>query len=105
MTSTPRDIAQRIAADPSTLSRTERHLVNAGCIEILPDRTVSFAGVITADDMRRIAEQAARYETTAAAVTQRSRKAQRRPRCNAPMPHAHARCVLPVGHAGGHRSR
>ncbi|WP_419837383.1 hypothetical protein [Candidatus Poriferisodalis sp.] len=24
---------------------------------------------------------------------------------NAPMPRAHARCILPVGHAGGHRSR
>lgn len=104
-TAAPPSIAERVAVDPSTLSRAERHLDNAGCIAVHSDGTVGFAGVITAGDMGLIAAQAARYESTTAAPSRPSRASRRRPRCNAAMPRAHARCVLPVGHAGGHRSR
>lgn len=95
----PRDITADVTGGAAVLARTERHLVNAGCIEVRSDGSVAFAGVITAEDMNLIVEQAARYEGTSEAA------AGRRPRCNAEMPRAHARCVLPVGHAGGHRSR
>lgn len=101
---TPNEIARHAAYDPSTLSRIERRLAHAGCIAVSPDgSTIEFAGVITADDMGLIAERASRYEDTSAARAQAA--ASRKPRCNAEMPRAHARCVLPRGHAGGHRSR
>ncbi len=105
-TATPRQIAQRIPFDPATLSRTERHLVNAGCVTVGETGAVEIAEVITLDDMRRIAAHEARY---ADAESTRSPTAaghgSHRPRCNAEMPRAQARCVLAKGHAGRHRSR
>lgn len=97
---TPRQIAARVAMDPSTLSRTERHLANAGCVDVRADGSIEIADVIPANSMTLIARHESRYAGVPA-----SGDAGRRPRCNAVMPRAQARCILPRGHAGGHRSR
>lgn len=105
-TATPQQIAQRVPVDPATLSRTERHLVNAGCITVGETGAVEIDEVITLDDMRRIAAHEARYadaESTWSSTAEGH--GARRPRCNAEMPRAQARCVLAKGHAGRHRSR
>ena len=103
---TPHQIAERVRSDPATLSRAEQHLLNAGCVNINNDGSVEIADVITVDSMKLLAAQQSRYASddppNAAGTT---RPASGRPRCNAHMPRAQARCVLPKGHAGGHRSR
>ena len=102
---TPRQIAARVAMDPSTLARIERRLANAGCVAVRSDGSIEIASVITAKSMALIADHESRYASTSADGTHAVEARGRRPRCNAEMPRAQARCILPRDHAGGHRSR
>ncbi len=103
---TPRQIAQYSLLPPTTLSRAEQHLVNAGCILVRSPGAVEIGDVITSRDMTLIAEHEARYaDTSAAGSAQAAARDGHRARCNVLMPRAQARCVLSAGHAGGHRSR
>ncbi len=101
---TPRQIAQRLSASPSTLSRIENRLENSGCVVITSDGLVRLGHVVTLNDMSRIIEHENRYKSEVK-VDALSRSSHAIARCNAWMPRAKARCVLPVQHAGGHRSR
>lgn len=98
----PRQIAQIVDADSTTLSRVEVHLCNFGCIKLMGDEAVIIGDIINAESMSTIIKQQSRYEGPSISPT---RLAGVRPRCNAVMPRAQARCVLKKGHAGGHRSR
>ena len=103
---TPHQIASQIVSDSSTLARTERHLINAGCISVTSDGSVQFAGVITSEDMSLISQRETRYARMSEGLDVPGYgSVVRKPRCNAVMPRARARCVLPHGHAGRHRSR
>ena len=101
----PRQIAAQVAMDPSTLARIERHLTNAGCVAVRSDGSIEIASVITSESMALIADHESRYASTSADGAHAIEARGRRPRCNAEMPRAQARCILPRDHAGGHRSR
>lgn len=104
----PSQIAHLVAGDPKTLARAETHLRNFGCITSGDDGTITIGDIINTEDMGIIIEQQSRYEISGAAagtVSAPARSTSARPRCNAVMPRVQARCVLPKGHAGGHRSR
>ena len=102
----PSQIAARVEAAPTTLSRSEQHLANAGCVRVNDDGSVEISDIIPVESMRLLAEQESRYAPTAPNGTlPPQRRGAARLRCNAPMPRAQARCVLPLGHAGGHRSQ
>lgn len=100
-TATLGEIAAQMEQSPSTLADMERRLRNIGCIAVDPEGSVVFGDLISLDVVRDIAAAESRYETGDPRPLKRSV----RPRCNAPMPRAKARCILGHGHAGRHRSR
>lgn len=104
----PQQIAAASKLSPSVLSRIERHLLNAGNIVVGRDGLVRLGDVVTRHDIRQILEQESRYQSNGDEQNEQRHLrngAGSSPRCNAMMPRAKARCALPKGHAGGHRSR
>lgn len=99
----PQQIAQSLSISSATLSRIENRLENAGCVTT-GDVMVSLGDVVTLNDMIEITRRENRYGSGSQDETA-PLDGRATPRCNAWMPRAHARCVLPQGHAGGHRSR
>lgn len=99
----PQQIAEASALSPSVLSRIERHLRNAGNVVVASDGLVRLGDVVTLNDMKLVLEQDNRYQVNGRSDHGFRSKASSR--CNAMMPRAKARCVLPKNHAGGHRSR
>ena len=102
-TASPQQIAQHLEVSPSTLARLETRLENAGCVVVTSDGLVRLGDVVTLTDMTRILGRERRFGTGDGKMPARSSGV--RSRCNSWMPRAQARCVLPMGHAGGHRSR
>ncbi len=99
---TPQQIAQALLGNPKTLTRAWRHLENAGCIKTGSDGIVRIADVITVDSIVQITTEEAMHSSSNANSSQ---QASSTTRCNFWMPRAHAPCILPLGHSGGHRSR
>lgn len=101
----PRRIAQMLCEAPRTLARIEEHLSNAGCVTVGEDGCVEIGDVISARSVQIMAEREARYgEAPEGAEAEPAGRPAARPRCNAFMPRAQARCILPPDHAGGCRS-
>ena len=97
---TPRRLADLIPDTAArSLARTEQRLTEAGHIARSPDGVIKLAGPLDRSFIQAATELEARYRTGAAPGPPAGR------RCNADMPRARARCVLPPGHKGGHRSR
>ncbi len=103
---TRQQIAQQAGLSPSTLIRAEQHLVNTGCVAVADEASIQIAGLMSVDDVRQITELEAQYNTSDIVdAVPTLGTASNRPRCAAVMPRAQARCILPKGHKGGHRSR
>ncbi len=97
----PRDIARQLEQSPSALADMERRLANIGCITVGSDGSVSFGDLISLEVVQGIVQTEARYDIGAAPRSTQPPS----PRCNALMPVAKARCILPRNHKGRHRSR
>ena len=100
---TRRDIAgaaQRVSG--RSLARIERRLVASGHIELTPAATVRLRGMLSHGAIDELAEADRAYESTLRMEAPATRASVR---CNTLMPRARAKCVLPRGHRGGHRSR
>ena len=97
---TPRQVADLI---PDTavrsLARAEQRLTEAGHIDRSPDGVISLTGPLDRPFIQAATDLEALYRSGALPGPPARR------RCNADMPRARARCVLPHGHRGGHRSR
>ncbi len=99
----PAEIAKLLRGRSSrSLARSERRLAAAGHVSRTSRATITQAGVLTAEAVIAIAAREAEYGIRAADVPERTARGRR---CNVEMPRAKARCVLPRGHSGGHRSR
>ncbi|WP_419918880.1 hypothetical protein [Candidatus Poriferisocius sp.] len=99
----PAEIAKRLQGRSNrSLARSERRLAAVGHVRRTSRATIAQAGVLTTEAVVAVAAREAEYEIRATGL---SPQAARRQRCNAEMPRAKARCVLPRGHSGGHRSR
>ncbi len=97
---TPRRLADLIPNTAArSLARTEQRLTEAGHIARSADGVISLAGPLDRSFIQAATELEALYRTGAELGPPAGR------RCNADMPRARARCALPPGHKGGHRSR
>lgn len=97
---TPRRLADLIPDTAArSLARTEQRLSEAGHITRSADGLIRLAGPLNRSFIQAATELEALYRTGAAPAPLTGS------RCNADMPRARARCVLPPGHKGGHRSR
>ena len=82
-----------------SLARAEHRLSEAGHIARSQAGVISLTGPLDRPFIQAATEFEALYRTGAAPGPAAGR------RCNADMPRARARCALPQGHKGGHRSR
>ncbi len=89
-------IAQAVQRDPRTLVQTEERLRSAGYITDTPAGGISLTDLMPRRVVVKSAAARSRYRATG--------RAPRRSRCNEYMPRTKAKCVLPEGHSGGHRS-
>ena len=97
---TPRRLANLIPHTAArSLARTEQRLTQAGHIARSPDGIIRLTGPLNRSFIQAATELEAFYRTDTAPGPPTGR------RCNAEMPRARARCALPPGHKGGHRSR
>lgn len=97
---TPRRLADLIpVAAARSLARAEQRLAEAGHVARSPDGVIRLTGPMDRPFIQAATELEALYRTDAAPAPPSRR------RCNADMPRAQARCALPHGHKGGHRSR
>lgn len=85
-----------------SLGQTERRLVSSGHVERTPRGTVRLRGILSKGAIDDLVETDTAYESSRPATAPAGRV---RARCNALMPRAKAKCVLPRGHGGRHRSR
>ncbi len=105
---TPPEIAETVSSPTSgkELRRAQSRLEAAGHIEVTSSGRIVLRGPLTVESLNKITEHEAKYKTRQTArprpVTIPGRML---PRCNSYMPRAQARCVLPRGHRGGHRSK
>ena len=100
---TPGEIAQQsLEVSSRSLARSERRLTAAGHMFRTEQGTVKLTGPLTAEAVQAIAATESEYDIDS--TSQLSTRATL-DRCNAPMPRAKAKCILPRGHKGGHRSR
>ena len=102
----PRDIA---AASPAraarSLARSEHRLRAAGHVKRDQHGDVHLTGPLTAKAIAAITSRVTAYETAANRAGLSPARRPSRQRCNDLMPRAKARCVLPRGHKGPHRSK
>ena len=97
---TPRRLADLIPHTAiRSLARAEQRLTEAGHIARSSDGVINLTGPMSRAFIQTATELEALYRTDTAP------SAPARRRCNAHMPRALAKCVLPPGHKGGHRSR
>ncbi|MDE0161666.1 MAG: hypothetical protein OXL98_07985 [Acidimicrobiaceae bacterium] len=103
---TPQRLAQRIDASPYTLAETEERLRSAGCLAGHANEALALTDLMPRDAVFKMTAAERRYRSRDSAVAGGSPNPPPEPvrRCGAHMPVAKARCVLPQGHAGGHRS-
>lgn len=100
---TRRDIAGAVrGVSGRSLGQTERRLVASGHVVRTPDGTVRLRGILSRGAIDELVEAEMAYESARPREAPRTRAARR---CNTLMPRARAKCVLPRGHKGGHRSR
>lgn len=103
---TPGEIAQQsLDVSGRSLARSERRLAAAGHVLRTEQGTVKLPGPLTAEAIWAIAATESEYDIPGADPTLRLSTRAAPDRCNAPMPRAKAKCILPRGHKGGHRSR
>lgn len=109
---TPQRLAQRIDASPYTLAETEERLRSAGYLAGGANEALTLTGLMPRDAVFKMTATERRYRSKDAAVTggwpnppsDGFAPPEPMSRCGAHMPVAKARCLLPPGHAGGHRS-
>ncbi len=103
----PEQVAARVGETPSVLAKAERHLVDIGCATVQPDGSIEIAGLMSAGNVNQLVSREARFLACRAEHdnSEPPVRSSRRPKCNAPMPRAQARCILTAGHKGRHRSR
>ena len=100
---TRRDIADAVhSVSGRSLGQTERRLVASGHLERTPHGTVRLRGILARGAIDELVETDMAYESTRPKAAPTTRISVR---CNTLMPRARAKCVLPRGHKGGHRSR
>ncbi len=106
-------IAARLIASPQTLADTERRLRACGYLDETPAGLLALTELMPEAAVRELADAERRYRTPPApseasapseGVGPARASAAPRMRCSHYMLRAKARCVLPHGHAGGHRS-
>ncbi len=111
-TATRRDLGSRSGISAAQMATAEQWLIDNGCIEILnahespagPEAEIGFGCAITPRTVAERIEIELGYEQMEIPAAHESASALS-PRCNHPMPRARARCILRLGHPGGHRSR
>ena len=94
------------------MATAERWLIDNACIEIRnahespaePDTVIGFGCAVTLATVAGHTGVEAGYRPAQAPAPPQPIRAMS-PRCNHPMPRARARCILRLGHPGGHRSR
>ena len=98
-------IADRVRSEASgrSLARCEDRLKASGHVVETGGGTLRMVGPLSASAVNAITAREAEYGRPAAAVPAPSVSATSA--CNAWMPRVKAKCVLPRGHKGGHRSR
>ena len=102
----------RSGISPSQMATAERWLIDNECIEILNanespashEAEIGFGYAVTLRTVDEHTEIEMGYEQVETLGAQQPPRALS-PRCNHPMPRARARCILRLGHPGGHRSR
>ena len=100
------EIAQQsLEVSSRSLARSEHRLAAAGHVIRIEQRTVKLTGPLTAEAIQSIAATESEYDIPDTDSTSHLSTRTTLDRCNAPMPRAKAKCVLPRGHKGGHRSR
>lgn len=103
---TPGEIAQQsLEVSSRGLARSEMRLAAAGHVLRTEQGTVKLTGPLTADAIWAIAATESEYDIPGTDPSPRRSPRATFDRCNAPMPRAKAKCILPRGHKGGHRSR
>ena len=111
-TATRRDLGNGSQLSAAQMATAEQWLMDNACIEIVnaherpagPEAEIGFGCALAASTVAERIEIESGYGQTGATVTHESARALS-PRCNHPMPRARARCILRLGHRGGHRSR
>ncbi len=111
-TAARRDLGTSSGISAAQMATAEQWLIDNGCIEILnahehpagPEAEIGFGCAITAQTVAGRIEIESGYEPAATPAAHEMARALS-PRCNHPMPRARARCILRLGHPGGHRSR
>ena len=100
---TRRDIADAVqGVSGRSLGQTERRLVASGHLERTPHGTVRLRGILSGGAIDDLVQTDIAYESALPRAVPTTRSPVR---CNTLMPRARAKCVLPRGHKGGHRSR
>ena len=107
---TPQHLAQRIDASPHTLAETEDRLRSAGYLTEDTHEVLQLTDLMPRNAVIEMTSVERRYRSGDAAggwpnpLSDSFSSPEPMSRCGAHMPLAKARCVLPAGHAGGHRS-
>lgn len=101
----PRDISRRLPSVSSkTLSRAEGRLIAAGHVRETDEGNVKLSGPLTAGAIQGFAASEAKYDLDGIEPAPLSPSGTLGA-CSAHMPRVKAKCVLPRGHKGGHRSK
>ncbi len=111
-TANRRDLGTRSSLSAAQMATAEQWRIDNGCIEILnahespsgPEAQIGFGCAVTLATVAQRIEIESGYEQMEMPGAHEPARALS-PRCNHPMPRARARCILHLGHPGGHRSR